>query len=114
MPASPAGTQTAAQAPLPLPHRPQVDVYTAHYDPARCFEETRSGLFSVMVAGAWFPRNVLGRLHAVCAYVRCLLVALYIAWRSRRCGWGGVLGTVGASTAVVAVRHMRRSLQAEQ
>lgn len=60
-------------------------MYTAFYDPRRCFEETLSGAFSVTVASSWFPRHVLGRLHALCAYVRCLLVALYIAWRSWRC-----------------------------
>ncbi len=62
----------------------QVDVFTAYHDPTRCFVETVSGLFTVTVAGGWFPRNVLGRLHAVCAYVRCILVALYIGWASWR------------------------------
>jgi alpha-1,3/alpha-1,6-mannosyltransferase len=60
-----------------------VDVYTAYYDPARCFEETRSGAFRVAVAGGWFPRSVAGRLHALCAYIRCVLVALRIAWVAR-------------------------------
>ena len=73
-------------------------MYTAFYDPARCFEETRSGAFSVTVAGGWFPRHVLGRLHAVCAYVRCLLAALYIAWRS----WRWVAHADFAKTAAVA------------
>ncbi|GAB4820664.1 hypothetical protein N2152v2_007710 [Parachlorella kessleri] len=43
----------------------RVDVYTAYHNPERCFEETVSGLFTVTVAGGWFPRNFLGRLHAV-------------------------------------------------
>jgi len=30
----------------------------------------------VHVHGNWLPRTVLGRLHAVCAYLRCLLLAL--------------------------------------
>jgi len=42
-----------------------VHMYTAYYDPQRCFEETRSGAFSVTVAGGWFPRAVLGRLIAL-------------------------------------------------
>jgi hypothetical protein len=58
-----------------------VDIYTSYYDPARCFDETRSGAFSVLVAGGWFPRHVLGRLHALCAVVRCALASLYLAWR---------------------------------
>lgn len=58
-----------------------VDMYTSYYDPARCFDETRTGAFSVLVAGSWFPRHVLGRLHALCAVVRCSLAALYVAWR---------------------------------
>lgn len=64
----------------------QVDVFTAFHDPQRCFQETVSGPFSVTVAGGWFPRHILGRAHALCAYIRCTLVAMYIAWRSWRCG----------------------------
>ena len=63
----------------------QVDVYTAHYDKDRCFEETKSGAFSVTVCGAWFPRNLLDRMHALCAYVRCILIAIHIAWAAFRC-----------------------------
>lgn len=58
-----------------------VDVWTAHYDRSRSFEETRgSGGFDVRVAGGWFPRSVGGRAMALCAYLRCCLVALAIAW----------------------------------
>lgn len=57
-----------------------VDVYTAYYDPQRCFEETRTGGFRVAVAGSWFPRHVGGLFLAVCAYIRCILVALHMAW----------------------------------
>jgi len=69
--------------------RPQVaavDVWTAFYDPNRAFEETRgSGGFGVHVAGGWFPRSIFGRAMALCAYVRCCLVALAIAFRC----WAG-------------------------
>lgn len=58
-----------------------VDMYTAYYDPNRCFDETRSGDFAVVVAGGWFPRHVLGRLFALCAVVRCTLAAIYLAMR---------------------------------
>lgn len=60
-----------------------VDMYTAYYDPNRCFEETKTGGFSVTVAGSWFPRHVAGRLLAICAYIRCILVALHIALVSK-------------------------------
>ena len=63
-------------------HGHTVDMYTAYYDPNRCFEETRTGGFRVSVAGSWFPRHIAGKLLAVCAYIRCLIVALHIAWVS--------------------------------
>ncbi|PSC71528.1 alpha-1,3 1,6-mannosyltransferase ALG2 [Micractinium conductrix] len=62
-------------------HGHKVDVYTACHDPTRCFAETVGGPFSVTVAGGWFPRALAGRCMALCAYVRCALVALHIAWR---------------------------------
>ena len=64
-------------------HGHSVDLYTAYYDPQRCFEETRGpGGFRVIVAGGWFPRHILGRCVALCAYVRCILAALYVVWVS--------------------------------
>ena len=57
-----------------------MDVYTAHHDRSRCFRETLDGAFSVTVAGGWFPRAIFNRMHAFCAYVRCILIAAYIAW----------------------------------
>jgi alpha-1,3/alpha-1,6-mannosyltransferase len=62
-------------------------MYTAYYNPDRCFEETRSGLFSVKTAGSWFPRSFFGRAMALCAYIRCILVAFRIAWDSRKDGY---------------------------
>ena len=60
----------------------QVDVYTAYYDPGRCFKETLDGSFRVLVRGSWFPRQLLGRCTAFCAYLRCALAALSLS----RCG----------------------------
>lgn len=65
-----------------------VDVYTAYYDPNRCFEETKTAGFAVKVAGGWFPRHILGRFIAFCAYIRCILAAIYIARVSRKPGVG--------------------------
>ena len=64
-----------------------VDVYTCHYNPRRCFDETRSGAFSVTVAGSWFPRALAGRLIALCALVRCALAALMLCARV----WSGTI-----------------------
>ena len=52
-----------------------VDVYTAYYDEHRCFEETKSGDFAVLVRGGYFPRSIGGRAMALCAYIRCMLMA---------------------------------------
>lgn len=68
---------------LPTPSQsPQVDIYTAHYDPSRCFAETTTGAFKVIVAGSWFPRSLFGRCIALCAYIRCVLAALAVARHS--------------------------------
>lgn len=64
----------------------QVDIYTAHYDPNRCFEETLTGTFGVHVKGSWFPRNIFNRFHALCAYIRCILIAISIACQGWRQG----------------------------
>ncbi len=60
----------------------EVDVYTAYYDPNRCFEETKSGAFRVLVRGNWFPRSIGNRAMALCAYMRCLLMALSVCLAS--------------------------------
>ncbi|EIE26568.1 glycosyl transferase family 1 protein [Coccomyxa subellipsoidea C-169] len=65
-------------------HGNSVDVFTAHHDRNRCFSETVGGPFSVTVSGSWFPRSIVNRLHAFCAYVRCILIAAYIAWTAFR------------------------------
>ncbi|KAL1350004.1 hypothetical protein HN51_026476 [Arachis hypogaea] len=53
----------------------KVHIFTAHHDKNRCFEETISGTFPVTVYGSFLPRHVFYRLHALCAYLRCLFVA---------------------------------------
>lgn len=54
----------------------RVQIWTAHYDPARCFAETRA--LSVRRAGGWLPRSLWGRGHALCAALRMAFVALYV------------------------------------
>ncbi|XP_051116506.1 uncharacterized protein LOC127241481 [Andrographis paniculata] len=55
-----------------------VHIFTSHHDKTRCFEETVSGIFPVTVYGAFLPRHFFYRLHAVCAYLRCIFVALCV------------------------------------
>ncbi|VVA95785.1 unnamed protein product [Arabis nemorensis] len=65
-------------------HGHKVHVFTSHHDKSRCFEETLSGIFQVTVYGSFLPRHIFYRLHAVCAYLRCLFVALCVllGWSS--------------------------------
>ncbi|KAH7512662.1 uncharacterized protein LOC107432555 [Ziziphus jujuba] len=65
-------------------HGHTVHIFTAHHDKNRCFEETVSGTFPVTVYGAFLPRHIFYRLHALCAYIRCLFVALclLVMWPS--------------------------------
>lgn len=57
-----------------------VQVFTAHHDKNRCFEETKDGRLAVTVYGDFLPRHVFYRLHALCAYIRCIYVALCMIW----------------------------------
>ncbi|PQM40768.1 alpha-1 3/1 6-mannosyltransferase ALG2 [Prunus yedoensis var. nudiflora] len=59
-------------------HGHKVHVFTAHHDKNRCFEETISGTFPVTVYGAFLPRHIFYHLHAMCAYLRCLFVAVCV------------------------------------
>ncbi|KAK4376136.1 hypothetical protein RND71_006813 [Anisodus tanguticus] len=54
----------------------KVHIFTSHHDKNRCFEETLSGVFDITVYGSFLPRHIFYRLHAVCAYLRCMFVAL--------------------------------------
>lgn len=62
----------------------KVHIFTAHHDKNRCFEETIAGIFPVTVYGSFLPRHIFYRLHALCAYLRCLFVAfcLLFLWPS--------------------------------
>ncbi|XP_004976635.1 alpha-1,3/1,6-mannosyltransferase ALG2 [Setaria italica] len=65
-------------------HGHDVHVFTSHHDKNRCFEETASGPFPVTVYGDFLPRHVFYHFHAVCAYLRCIFVALCVLlwWHS--------------------------------
>ncbi|MQL94674.1 hypothetical protein Taro_027340 [Colocasia esculenta] len=59
-------------------HGHSVHVFTAHHDKNRCFEETITGPFQVTVYGSFIPRHIFHHFHAVCAYIRCIFVALCV------------------------------------
>ena len=50
------------------------------HDTRRCFNETRNNQLNVIVACSWFPRNIFGRFHALCAYIRFILLAFYVVY----------------------------------
>ncbi|CAL9091266.1 unnamed protein product [Musa textilis] len=59
-------------------HGHSVHLFTSHHDKNRCFEETVAGPFSVKVYGGFLPRHIFYRFHALCAYLRCIFVALCV------------------------------------
>lgn len=65
-------------------HGHSVHVFTSHHDRNHCFEETVDGTFPVTVYGDFLPRHIFYRFHAVCAYLRCIFVALCVllCWSS--------------------------------
>lgn len=65
-------------------HGHSVHIFTAHHDKNRCFEETISGKLPVTVYGSFLPRHIFYHFHAVCAYIRCLFVAIcvLVVWPS--------------------------------
>ncbi|KAL1821501.1 uncharacterized protein LOC108219428 [Daucus carota subsp. sativus] len=65
-------------------HGHNVHIFTAHHDKSRCFEETLTGTFPVTVYGSFLPRHFFQHFHALCAYLRCIFVALCMLfmWKS--------------------------------
>jgi len=61
----------------------RVTMLTAHHDTSHCFDETRDGRLSVIAVGDWLPRSLFGRCRALCAYLRMIVVALYLVLFSR-------------------------------
>ncbi|XP_057522821.1 uncharacterized protein LOC130802775 [Amaranthus tricolor] len=88
-------------------HGHNVHIFTSHHDKNRCFEETLSGAFPVTVYGDFLPRHIFYRLHAVCAYLRCIFVALCVLfmWPS----FDVIL--VDQVSAVIPVLKLKRSMK---
>ena len=55
-----------------------VKLYTPSYDPKRAFSQTKDGTLKVEVHGNCFPRLILGKMHALCEYIRVFFCALYV------------------------------------
>uniref|UniRef100_A0A4W5KHK7 ALG2 alpha-1,3/1,6-mannosyltransferase n=1 Tax=Hucho hucho TaxID=62062 RepID=A0A4W5KHK7_9TELE len=60
----------------------RVQIWTAHHDPTHCFSETLDLDLNVVCVGDWLPTSVFGYLHALCAYLRMIYVALYLVFLS--------------------------------
>ncbi|XP_077499366.1 alpha-1,3/1,6-mannosyltransferase Alg2 isoform X2 [Amblyomma americanum] len=59
-----------------------VHIVTTHHDPKHCFPETLDGTLKVTTVGDWLPRSILGRLYALCSYLRMVFAAIYLVWFS--------------------------------
>ncbi len=62
----------------------RVTMFTAHYDHARCFEETKNGELELRVYGARLPMQVAQHLRAPCAITRMLYLAARMAMSPQR------------------------------
>ncbi|EKM83159.1 hypothetical protein AGABI1DRAFT_125635 [Agaricus bisporus var. burnettii JB137-S8] len=47
-----------------------VDIYTSHWDPNHCFEETKDDSLKVRYVKPPFPRSIKGKFHILCAHAR--------------------------------------------
>lgn len=59
-----------------------VDIYTSHYDPSHCFEETKDGTLRVHCPRPPFPRSIKGKLHILLAHARQLHLTSHIIRKS--------------------------------
>uniref|UniRef100_A0A8D0G7R9 Alpha-1,3/1,6-mannosyltransferase ALG2 n=1 Tax=Sphenodon punctatus TaxID=8508 RepID=A0A8D0G7R9_SPHPU len=86
----------------------RVQIWTAHYDPARCFSETRE--LPVQSVGDWLPRSLLGLGHALCAAIRMLYVALYVLLLSGQEADLFVCDQVSACIPVLRLARTRKNV----
>lgn len=56
----------------------QVTLFTGYHDSTRCFEETKDKSINLQVVGQWIPRAILGKFHALLAYLKMIYIAIYI------------------------------------
>ena len=82
-----------------------VKLFTPYHDPDHCFPETKDGTLSVEVRGNWFPRTILGRGVAFCAYVRMMLATLFVVMYG---GWYDAI-IVDQVSAVMPILKLSRA-----
>ncbi|KAF5349523.1 hypothetical protein D9756_008993 [Leucocoprinus leucothites] len=58
-----------------------VDIYTSHWDPNHCFEETKDGSLKVHYIKPPFPRSIGGKFHILCAHARQLHLITHLLSR---------------------------------
>jgi len=62
-----------------------VKIYTASWDPNRCFPETKDGTLEIVKPHfLGIPRTILGKFQAICALWRCFLLTIWMLWREER------------------------------
>lgn len=61
-------------------HGHSVTILTNHYDPAHCFEDTRG--LEIITLLSWMPRCIMGRMHALLAYLKLVLASIWIIYFS--------------------------------
>ena len=55
-----------------------ITIYTSHHDTEHCFSETKDGTIQVISKFDWLPRTLFGRCFALCAFLRMIILALYV------------------------------------
>lgn len=55
-------------------------ILTNQYDPKHCFEDTKQ--LDIIVKFNWLPRQILGRMHALFAYLKLFLASIWIIYFS--------------------------------
>ncbi len=60
-----------------------IRMFTAHHDPNHCFSETCDGTLGVTCVGDWLPRHCCQKGYAFWAYLRMVVVALYLVFFSK-------------------------------
>ncbi|KAJ7395066.1 Alpha-1,3/1,6-mannosyltransferase ALG2 [Pitangus sulphuratus] len=86
----------------------RVRIWTAHYDPRRCFAETRG--LAVRCAGGWVPRSLCGRGHALCAALRMACLALYVLLLSGESCDAFVCDQVSACIPILRLARTRKKV----
>ena len=84
----------------------RVTIFTAHHDPARCFEETRDGTLRVRVHGDGLPAHIGQRLRVPCVIARMAWVAAAMA---RRAGPFDLIVCDGVAHIIPLLRALSRA-----